>query len=147
MATNSNRLQSVVKFVSKPPVQPFNKLQARKQPSSRDPQPSKIESLEDSISHLSNDERLRFELERFGHFTIEEGGRWTQAEIDAERARQIAAKEAGAPSTQRSLAFVLNLDFNPAPEPQYIIVNDDPQPVPTNTAKPFIPSALCQLLG
>ena len=93
MATNNNktRLQSVVKLVSKPPVQPFNKPQARQQPSCRAPQPSKIESLEDHLCHMNNEERLRFELDRFGHFTIEEGGRWTQAEIDAEWARRNAA--------------------------------------------------------
>ena len=30
----------------------------------------------------------------------------------------------------------------PEPEPEYIILNDDPQPVPTSTIKPFIPVAL-----
>ena len=40
---------------------------------------------------MNNEERLTFELERFGYFTIEEGGRGTQAEIDAEWACQIAA--------------------------------------------------------
>ena len=82
MATNNIiRLQSVV---AKSSIQPFSKPQGHQQPSSRtlQPQPSKIHPLEDSISHLSNEERLRFELERFGHFTVEEGDRWTQAEID-----------------------------------------------------------------
>ena len=110
MATISNRLQSVVKLVSKPPVQPFNEPQARQQPSNRAPQPSKMESLEDHLSHLSKwlEERLRFELERFGHFTIEAGDRWTQTEIEAEWARQIAAKTP-ANVTERSQAFVLNI--------------------------------------
>ena len=84
MATDSNRLQSVVKLVNKPPVQPFNKPEGRQQPSSQTPQPSKVESLEDQLSHMNNEERLTFELDRFGYFTIEEGGRWTQAEIDTE---------------------------------------------------------------
>ena len=135
MATNNIiRLQSVV---AKSSIQPFSK--PVQHPSSRAPQPSKIQSLEDHLSHINNYERLRFELERFGHFTVEEGDRWTQAKIDAEWARQNAAK---AQTTERNPAFILNWDFKPAPEPEYIIVNDDPQPVPTSTAKPFIPSAL-----
>ena len=112
MATNSNRLQSVVKLVNKPPVQPFNKPQARQQPSSRTPQPSKVESLEDQLKHLNNKERLTFELDRFGYFTIEEGGRWTQAEIDTEWDRLYATKLVNAP-TERSPAFVLNWNFKP----------------------------------
>ena len=86
MATNksNSRLHSVVQLVSKPPVQSFNKPQISHQPSSRTPQPSKVESLEDQLKHLNNKERLTFELDRFGYFTIEEGGRWTQAEIDTE---------------------------------------------------------------
>ena len=78
MATNNIiRLQSVV---AKSSIQPFSK--PVQHPSSRAPQPSKIQSLEDHLSHINNYERLRFELERFGHFTVEEGDRWTQAEID-----------------------------------------------------------------
>ena len=77
MATNNNktRLQSSVKLVGKPLIQPFNKPQAR--PSSRAPQPSKVETLEDYLSDMNDQERLTFELERFGHFTIVEGDRWT----------------------------------------------------------------------
>ena len=75
----------------------------------------KIQSLEDCMSHLSNKERFNLELERFGHLTVEEGHRWTQAEIDTEWARQIAAKLVNAP-TERSPAFVLNRDFKPEPE-------------------------------
>ena len=119
MATNKNeKIQSVV---SKPPAYPFGKPQARPT-SSRTPQPSKIESLEDSISHLNNVQRLTFELERFGYFTIEEGDRWTQAEIDAEWARINASKEQ---TTHRSAAFVLNWDFKPEPEPKYHEVSAD----------------------
>ena len=126
MATNNNKtpLQSVVKLVSKPPVQPFNKPHARQQPSSRTPQLSKVESLEDQLSHMNDKERLTFELERFGHFMIEEGGRWTQAEIDTEWKRQYAAKLVNAP-TERSPAFVLNWDFKPEPEPEYHVVSDE----------------------
>ena len=125
-------------MVTKPPGHPFS-----------DPQkqlPSKIQSLEDCISHLSYEKRLCFELEHFGHFTVGEGDRWTQTEIDTEWARQNAAK---AQTTERSPAFVLNLDFKPEPEPEpeFIIMNDDdhPQPVPIIPAKPlrtqFKPSA------
>ena len=81
------------------------------------------------------------ELERFGHFTVDEGYHWTQAEVDAEWDRLNTAKLAKAP-TEPSPAFVLNWDFKPAAEPEYIILNDDPQPVPTSTIKPFIPVAL-----
>ena len=73
---------------------------------------------------MNDKERLTFELERFGHFTIEEGGRWTQAEIDAEWARQYAAKLVNAP-TERSPAFVLNQDFKSEPEPEYHVVSDE----------------------
>ena len=124
MATNSNRLQSVVKLVKKPPVQPFNKPQARQQPSSRTPQPLKVDSFEDQLGHLNNAERLTFELERFGHLTIDEGGRWTQAEIDAEWERQYAAKLVNAP-TEPSPAFILNWDFKQEPEPEYRVVSDE----------------------
>ena len=118
-------------------------------PSSRAPQPSKIQSLEEVVGHLSNTKRLTVELERFGHFTVDEGHSWTQAHIYVKWDRLNAAKEHTTPTNERSLAFVLNWDFKPAPEPEYIIVNDDPQPVPTRTVptptsstKPFIPSAL-----
>ena len=84
---------------------------------------------------MNDQERLTFELERFGHFTVEEGDRSTQAEIDAEWDRQYAVKLANRTTTEPSPAFVLNWDFKPAPapepapEPQYIIVDDtDPQP-------------------
>ena len=148
MAANNNktRLQSSVKLVSKHPIQPFSKPVQK--PSSRAPLSSKVESLENQLSHFNNTERLTFGLEHFGHLTIEEGGRWTQAEIDAEWEPQYAAKLFNAP-TEHCPAFIPNWDFKPAPEPEYIIVNDDPQPVPTSTvltptssAKPFIPSAL-----
>ena len=48
-----------------------------------------------------------------------------------------------AQTTERSTAFILNWDFKPDPEPKYIIVNNDPQPVQTSTANrtQFIPSA------
>ena len=64
---------------------------------------------------MNDQERLTFELERFGHFTVEEGDRWTQAEIDAEWSRLHPPS-----SSPRSLAFVLNWDFKPAsaPEPE-----------------------------
>ena len=93
------------------------------------------------MGHLSNKERLTVELERFSHFTVDEGHRCTQAAIDTEWARLNAAKEQNTP-TERSMAFVLNWVFKPATEPQYIIADDHPQPVPTNTIKPFIPLAL-----
>ena len=63
------------------------------------------------MGHLSNAERLTEELERFGHFTVEEGGRWTQAEIDAEWSRLHPPS-----SSPRSLAFVLNWDYKPEPK-------------------------------
>ena len=139
MATNLNRpvvkLESVVKpVVGKPSVHPFSKPQARpskSKPSSHglpwemtapeawDP---KIMSVDECMSHLSNAERLTIELERFGHFTVEEGHRWTQDEIDAEWARLIELKKA---PTQPSPAFVLNWDFKPEPEPKYHVVSDD----------------------
>ena len=71
------------------------------------------------------------ELERFGNFTVDEGHRWTQAEIDAEWARLNTSKLDKAP-TERSPAFVLNWDFKPAPEPQYIIVDDTDHPNQAN---------------
>ena len=135
-SSQSARLQSVQPVVNKPPVQPFSK------PSSRALQPSKVETLEDYLSDMNDQERLTFELERFGHFTIEEGGRWTQAEIDAEWDRQYAVKLANQAITEPSPAFVLNWNFKPEPEPEYIILNDDPQPVPTSTVKPFMPVSL-----
>ena len=115
MATKNEKIRSVVTKSD----QSFSKPQV-KQPSNK---PSKIQSMEDCISHLSNTQRLTFELERFGHFTIEGGDRWTQAEIDTEWVRINAAK-APTDSEHRSAAFVLNCDF----EPEYIIVNDDQQP-------------------
>ena len=133
MATNNTfRLQSVV---AKSANQPFCKPRSPQQP-------SKVETLEDYLSDMNDQERLTFELERFGHFTIEEGGRWTQAEIDAEWDRQYAVKLANHATTEPSPAFVLNWDFKPEPEPEYIILNDDPQPVPTSTVKPFMPVSL-----
>ena len=62
---------------------------------------------------MSNAQRLTYELEQFGHFTVEEGGRWTQAEIDAEWSRLHPPS-----SSPRSLAFVLNWDYKPEPKQQ-----------------------------
>ena len=125
MATNNNktRLQSVG---GKPPIHTFSKPQQSPSKSRAPQKPSKLQLLEDFIGHLSNEERLSFELDRFGYFTFEDSrwDRWTQAEIDTEWARQIAAKTP-ANVTERSPAFALNWDFKPQPEPQYIIVNDD----------------------
>jgi hypothetical protein len=89
-----------------------------------------VEPFENMVRHLNNAERLTYELERFGqHFTVEEGDRWTQAEVDAEWARLHPPS-----SSPRSLAFVLNWDFKPAPEPEYIVLSDDDDqpPVPPN---------------
>ena len=140
MATNLNRpvvkLESVKPVVGKPSVHPFSKPQARpskSKPSSHglpwemtapeawDP---KIQSVDECMGHLSNTELLTIELERFGHFTVEEGHRWTQDEIDAKWARLNELKKA---STQPSPAFVLNWDFKPEPkpEPKYPGVYDD----------------------
>ena len=68
--TNNVKLESVVKLGKPPVYQPstFNKPQAR--PSSRTPKPQKVESLEDQLSHLNNAQRLTYELERFGYFTL-----------------------------------------------------------------------------
>ena len=127
MATNI-RLQSVVVKTS---IQPFSKPRAHRQP-------SKVETLEDYLSDMNDQERLTFELERFGHFTVEEGDRWTQTEIDAEWARLNASKLTEA-STERSPAFTLNWNFKPEPEPKYIVLDDDqPAPVPV---KPLMPVA------
>ena len=93
MATN-NKINSVV---TKPSVYPFNKLQAR--PTSRaslsqshglpwemtalEARDPKIVSYEESINpNWSKEERLMFEL-KSGHFTVEEGDPWTQAEVNA----------------------------------------------------------------
>ena len=105
MATkNTFRLQSVV---AKSANQPFSK------PSNLAPQPSKIETLEDYLNDMNDQERLTFELERFGHFTIEEGGRWTQAEIDAEWDRQNASKLSNRASSQHSFSIgTLNLHLS-----------------------------------
>ena len=143
MATNSNspiiKLESVKPVVgNKPQVHPFSKPQVR--PNSVKSEPSitiksedhrlpglswdmtapeawenKVYSIEETLGHLSNTERLTIELERFGHFTVGEEGRWTQAEVDVEWARLNALKEERAPS-QPSPAFVLNRDFKPEPE-------------------------------
>ena len=129
MATH-HQIKSVV---TKPSGQ-FSQPQAR--PSSRTPKPQKVESLGDYLSKMNDQERLTFELDRFGHFTVEEGDRWTQTEIDAEWSRLHPPS-----SSPRSLAFVLNWDFKPAsapepaPEPKYIVLDDD---LP---AKPFMPVA------
>ena len=162
MATNRVKLESVV--IGKPPVDTLSKPQAR--PSSA-PQvrpksepiksedhrlpglpwdmtapeawENKVYSLEDTLSHLNNAERLTYELERFGqHFTVEEGDRWTQAEVDEEWARLHPPS-----SSPRSLAFVLNWDFKPAspPKVEYIVLddNDDAQtPVPSPVQVPAI---------
>ena len=99
----------------------------------------KVESFENLVSHLNNAERLTYELERFGqHFTVEEGDRWTQAEVDEEWARLHPPS-----SSPRSLAFVLNWDFKPAspPKVEYIVLddNDDAQtPVPSPVQVPAI---------
>ena len=129
MATNLNRpvkLESVKPVVGQPYVHPFSKPQARpskSKPSSHglpwemtapeawDP---KIQSVDECMGHLSNAERLTIELERFGHFTVDEGHRWNQAEIDDEWDRLNALKKARAP-TQPSPAFVLNWDFKTEP--------------------------------
>ena len=123
MVTKSNHHQ-IQSVVTKTLDQQFSHSQAKRQPSSRALQPSKVESLENQLSHFNNTERLTFGLEHFGHLTIEEGGRWTQAEIDAEWARQFAAKLVNAP-TERSPAFVLNWDFKPEPQPEYHVVSDE----------------------
>ena len=108
MATH-HQIKSVV---TKPSGQ-FSQPQAR--PSNRTPQPQKVESLGDYLSKMNDQERLTFELDRFGHFTVEEGDCWTQTEIDAEWSRLHPPS-----SSPRSLAFVLNWDFKPAsaPEPE-----------------------------
>ena len=74
MATKSNHHQ-IQSVVTKTLDQQFSHSQAKRQPSSRALQPSKVESLEDYLRHIKNAERLSFELDRFGYFTIEEGGR------------------------------------------------------------------------
>ena len=110
MATNKTHHQ-IRSVVTKPSGQ-FSQPQAR--PSSRAPQPPKVyETLGDYMSEMNDQERLTFELERFGHFTVEEGDRWTQAEIDAEWSRLHPPS-----SSPRSLAFVLNWDYKPEPEPK-----------------------------
>ena len=143
MATH-HQIKSVV---TKPSGQ-FSQPQAG--PSSRTPKPQKVESLGDYLSKMNDQERLTFELERFGHFTVEEGDRWTQTEIDAEWSRLHPPS-----SSPRSLAFVLNWDFKPAsapepaPEPKYIVLDDDDDqpPVPvqvpaiSSSAKPVMPVA------
>ena len=103
VTSNSNRLQSVVKLVSTSPAQPFIKPQARPTslassqshavqglpwemtaPEAWDP---KIVSYEDSIDpNWTKEERLMFEF-KSGHFTVEEGDQWSQAEVDAVWAR------------------------------------------------------------
>ena len=118
MAAKHDKSIHIQSVVSKPSGQPFCKPQARQRPSSRAPQPSKIQSLKEVMGHLSNTERLTVELERFGHFTVDEGYRWTQAEIDAEWDRLNAAKLDKAP-TERSPAFILNWNFKPEPESEY----------------------------
>ena len=149
MATSK---QQSVKLVDKPLVDTFSKPQARptkSKPSSHglpwemtapeawDP---KIQSVDECMSHLSNTERLTIELERFGHFTVDAGYHWTQAEVDAEWDRLNASKLAKAP-TEPSPAFMLNWDFKPASkpasEPQYIIV-DDTDHQPSKPSKPVI---------
>ena len=144
MATNSIiKLESVKPVGNKPQVQPFSKPQVRtksepiKSENHRLPGlpwdmtapeawENKVYSLEDTLSHLNNAERLTYELERFGqHFTVEEGGRWTQAEVDEEWARLHPPS-----SSPRSLAFVLNWDFKPATEPEYIVLDNDYKPEP-----------------
>ena len=152
MATKTNiKLESVV--IGKPPVDTLSKPQARpstapqvrpksepikseNQASSLKPQASsiqKVESFENLVRHLNDAQRLTYELERFGYFTVEEGGRWTQAAIDEEWARLHPPS-----SSPRSLAFVLNWDFKPASppkvEPEYIVLDDLPP-------KPFMPVA------
>ena len=77
------------------------------------------------MRHLNDAQRLTYELERFGYFTVEEGGRWTQAAIDEEWARLHPPS-----SSPRSLAFVLNWDFKPATEPEYIVLDNDYKPEP-----------------
>ena len=85
-----------------------------------------VEPFENMVRHLNNAERLTYELERFGqHFTVEEGDRWTQAEVDEEWARLHPPS-----SSPRSLAFVLNWDFKPATEPEYIVLDNDYKPEP-----------------
>ena len=119
--TNNVKLESAVKLGKPPVYQPctFNKPQAR--PSSRTPKPQKVESLGDYLSKMNDQERLTFELDRFGHFTVEEGDSpWTQAEVDEEWARLHPPS-----SSPRSLAFILNWDFKPASEPEYIVLDDD----------------------
>ena len=123
---NNIKIKSSVKLMGKPPVyaqstlsKPQAKPQARtvKSKSLDEGLPwdmtapeaweNKVYSMEEALGHLSNAERLTIELERFGHFTVEEGGCWIQTEIDAEWARLNASKLAEA-STERSPAFVLN---------------------------------------
>ena len=131
MATNSNdNLMSTVKLTGRPSVYPqstFSKPQVRTNSVKSEPRiksedhrlpglpwdmtapeawENKVYSIEEAMGHLSNKERLTVELERFGHFTVGEEGRWTQAEIDAEWSRLHPPS-----SSPRSLAFVLNWDF------------------------------------
>ena len=77
----------------------------------------KIYTVDECMGHLSNAERLTIELEQFGHFTVNDGHRQTQTEIDDEWARLNASKLAKAPTTP-SPAFFLNRDFKPEPEPK-----------------------------
>ena len=135
MATNNRvKLESVV--IGKPPVDTLIKPQAR--PLSRTPQPSKVESYGDLINpNWTNAERLTFELND-GHSTVEEGDSpWTQAEVDEEWARLHPPS-----SSPRSLAFILNWDFKPASEPEYIVLDDDDDqpPVPSPVQVPAISS-------
>ena len=126
MATSK---QQSVKLTGKPQVQPFSKPQVRTKSEPRiksedhrlpglpwdmtapEAWENKVYSLEETLGHLSNAERLTEELERFGHFTVEEGDRWTQTEIDAEWSRLHPPS-----SSPRSLAFVLNWDYKPEPK-------------------------------
>ena len=87
-------------------------------PESRDP---KIVSYGDVINpDWSKELRFIFELRHGGHFTVEESDSpWTQAEIDAEWARQKAPTNVIQPSP----AFVLNWEFKP--EPEYHVVSDE----------------------
>ena len=150
MATSNKQSVKLESVIVKPPAyqQSFNKPQARpssapqvrpsqsrgssvksepiksesfSKPQARPSSTQKVESLGDYLSKMNDQERLTFELDRFGHFTVEEGDSpWTQAEVDEEWARLHPPS-----SSPRSLAFILNWDFKPATEPEYIVLDDN----------------------
>ena len=150
MASSSKSVKSIV---SKPPVHPMNRpsqreashdqasqrqaslRQASQRSASPVPRSSSPPSETISFGDLVNpdwpkEKRLVYQLQYFGHFDVDDEHEWTQAEVDAEWARQQTINMGRSPVTERSPAFILNTNFKPPSLPKEPKEESDEEELP-----------------